>query len=265
MLNERIKKLEELIKEGESFNYNNFSLKGNYGYPSSFKAEYIEWITKVEHILFSFFGRSSSIFESFKKTDKVTLIGNGSGRFNLSQSIILGTLRAAIEVIKFEPKEMKNKNIALNKDSKVFIVHGHDEKMKSQLEIFLHEIGLTAIVLHRKPDEGMTIIEKFEKYSTDASYAFILLTPDDVFYPVLKNDIANSEKKEMRARQNVIFEFGYFVGKLGRKRVCCLYKKGISIPTDISGMLYKEISDNVEEVALAIIKDLKASGYKVDV
>jgi hypothetical protein len=83
--------------------------------------------------------------------------------------------------------------------NKVFIVHGHDEEIKNQLEIFLNEIGLEAIVLHRKPDEGMTIIEKFERYSKDASYAFILLTPDDICYSV--------KKKEIRARQNVIFEF----------------------------------------------------------
>ena len=69
----------------------------------------------------------------------------------------------------------------------------------------------------------------------------------------------------MRARQNVIFEFGYFVGKLGRKRVCCLYKKGVSLPTDILGMLYKEITEEVEEKAYAILKDLKAAGYEVDV
>jgi len=266
MLGERIKKLEELIKEGKSFDYNNFSLKRDSGYPASLKVEYVEWRSKVEYILLSFFGRSSSIFETFKGTDRINLVGNGPDRFNTAQSFILGSLGAAIDAIKFEPKTAENKNITLNKDSKVFIVHGHDEKLKNQLEIFLSEIGLKAIVLHRKPDEGMTVIEKFEKFSNDASYAFILLTPDDVSYSALKSDIANSEeKKEMRARQNVIFEFGYFVGKLGRKRVCCLYKKGVSLPTDILGMLYKEITEKVEEKAFAILKDLKAAGYKVDV
>ena len=262
MLGERIKKLEELIKEGKSFDYNNFSLKGKYGYPSSLKTEFYEWRIKIEHILSSFFGGSSSILETFKKADKMRLIGNGPDSFNISQNTILGTLSAAIDVIKFEPKAAEN--ITLNKDSKVFIVHGHDEKLKNQLEIFLSEIGLKAIVLHRKPDEGMTIIEKFEKHSKDASYAFILLTPDDISYSASEANMADSDQgKEMRARQNVIFEFGYFVGKLGRKRVCCLYKKGVSLPTDVTGMLYKEIIDNVEEAALAILKDLKAAGLNV--
>ena len=140
--------------------------------------------------------------------------------------------------------------------NKIFIVHGHDEEIKNQLEIFLNEIGLEAIVLHRKPDEGMTIIEKFEKYSKDASYAFILLTPDDICYSV--------KKKEMRARQNVIFEFGYFVGKLGRGRVCCIYKENVSLPTDVSGMLYKKIQNKIEEKSLEILKELKKAGYNVE-
>jgi len=101
----------------------------------------------------------------------------------------------------------------------------------------------------------LTIIEKFERYS-EVGYAFILLTPDDIGYSIEKEN-----KKEMRARQNVIWEFGYFVGKLGRNKVCCLYKEGVTLPTDVSGMLYKEIKKNVEEVGYAILKELKIAGY----
>jgi predicted nucleotide-binding protein len=152
--------------------------------------------------------------------------------------------------------DTKLKNDRVEFSNKIFIVHGHEEEIKNQLEIFLNEIGLEAIVLHRKPDEGMTIIEKFEKHSKDASYAFILLTPDDICY--------SAKKKEMRARQNVIFEFGYFVGKLGRDRVCCIYKENISLPTDVLGMLYKNIQNKIEEKSLEILKELKKAGYNVE-
>jgi len=156
------------------------------------------------------------------------------------------------------------KNIFIGDDSlkiedkrEVFIVHGHDENLKNQLEIFLSEIGLKPIVLHRKADEGLAVIEKFERYS-NVGYAFILLTPDDIGYST-----EEESKKEKRARQNVIWEFGYFVGKLGRNKVCCLYKKEVYLPTDVSGMLYKEIKKNVEEVGYAILKELKKAGYNV--
>ncbi|ENY73605.1 nucleic acid-binding protein [Aeromonas diversa CDC 2478-85] len=152
---------------------------------------------------------------------------------------------------------------APSKSKKVFVVHGRDDIAKTNLEVFLHEIGLDPVVLHRQADEGLTIIEKFEKHS-DVGYAFILLTPDEVAY--LKSEESKDEKdrvKEFRARPNVIFEFGYFVGKLGRSRVCCLYTGDVSLPSDVSGMIYKKFTNSIEEVAYSVIKDLKASGYAI--
>lgn len=149
------------------------------------------------------------------------------------------------------------------RSKKVFVVHGHDEVAKTSLEVFLHEIGLEPIVLHRQADVGMTIIEKFEKHS-DVGYAFILLTPDEIAYLASEESKADELRhKEYRARPNVIFEFGYFVGKLGRSRVCCLYTGNATLPSDVSGMIYKRYENSIEEVAYGVIKDLKASGYVV--
>lgn len=149
------------------------------------------------------------------------------------------------------------------KSRKVFVVHGHDEVSKTNLEVFLREIGLEPVVLHRQADEGLTIIEKFEKHS-EVGYAFILLTPDEIAYLAQEDEKSEDERrKEYRARPNVIFEFGYFVGKLGRSRVCCLYTGNVTLPSDISGMIYKKFNTNIEEVAYGIIKDLKAQGYAV--
>lgn len=150
-----------------------------------------------------------------------------------------------------------------SRSKRVFVVHGHDEAAKTSLEVFLHEIGLEPIVLHRQADEGLTIIEKFEKHS-DVGYAFVLLTPDEVSYLCAEEYKADVDRsKEFRARPNVIFEFGYFVGKLGRSRVCCLYSGNVSLPSDVSGMIYKKYEKSIEEVAYGIIKDLKASGYVI--
>lgn len=146
---------------------------------------------------------------------------------------------------------------------KVFIVHGRDEIAKTSLEVFLHEIGLEPIVLHRQADEGMTVIEKFEKHS-DVGYVFILLTPDEVAYLASEDGKPDSERnKEFRARPNVIFEFGYFIGKFGRSRVCCLYTGNVSLPSDVNGIIYKKFDKSIEEVAYSVIKDLKASGYVI--
>lgn len=148
----------------------------------------------------------------------------------------------------------------IKSSKKVFVVHGRDDAAKANLEAFLREIGLDPIVLHRQADEGMTVIEKFEKHS-DVRYAFILLTPDEVSYLVSEsNKVDNDRNKERRARPNVIFEWGYFVGKLGRSSVCCISTGDVTVPSDMNGLVTKRYISSVEEVGYAIIKDLRAAG-----
>jgi predicted nucleotide-binding protein len=118
---------------------------------------------------------------------------------------------------------------------KIFIVHGHDNETKETVARFLQKIGLTPIILYEQPNLGRTIIEKFETFA-DVSYAVVLLTPDDV------GAVAGNERDlKKRARQNVIMELGYFIGKLGRNRVCALNKEGIEIPSDYHGIVYINI------------------------
>jgi predicted nucleotide-binding protein len=154
--------------------------------------------------------------------------------------------------------------VSVPHSKKVFIVHGHDEAAKHDLERFISvELKLEPIVLHRQADEGLTVIEKFEKHS-DVGYAFILLTPDEL--SMLANEKAKPEdhrKYEIRARPNVIFEFGFFVGKLGRSKVCCLHKGHVDLPSDLGGTIYKDISNGIDPVAFSIVKELRAAGYIV--
>jgi predicted nucleotide-binding protein len=93
-----------------------------------------------------------------------------------------------------------------------------------------------------------------------------LLTPDEIAYTIDQEKIPDSDrKKEYRARPNVIFEFGYFVSKLGRNRVCALHKGNVAIPSDLSGFIYKKVDTNVEEIGFALIKELKTAGLKIEI
>lgn len=162
-------------------------------------------------------------------------------------------------------KRQKNpKSVKAQKNSKsVFIVHGHDIELKNDVEIFLREINLEPIVLHRELDEGLTIIEKFEKHS-NVNYAIVLLTPDDIGFNAaeVKKD-EEARNIEYRARQNVIFEFGYFVGKLTRSNVCCIYKENLRLPSDLDGLIYKKVDKSVQEVGMFLMKELKNAGLDV--
>ncbi len=142
---------------------------------------------------------------------------------------------------------------------KVFIVHGHNEQAKTELALILTRLGFEPIILHEQPSQGMTIIEKLEKHA-DVGFAFILLTPDDIGGK--KNQKNNFLP---RARQNVVFEFGLFVGKLTRNRVCCLYTGNVERPTDLEGLVYLPFKDSVNEIQLDIIKELRAAGYDVKI
>ena len=158
---------------------------------------------------------------------------------------------------------VKAKTVEVSNRKKVFVVHGHDTELKNDVELFLRSINLEPIVLHRQLDEGLTVIEKFEKHS-DVVYSIILLTPDDIGFPVKEIKKSEEERQiEYRARQNVIFEFGYFIGKLSRKNVCCIYKEGVQLPSDLNGLIYKSVNKSIEEVGLFVMKELKNAGLDV--
>lgn len=258
--------IDELIGDGETFTYENFSTKGQYGYPDAVKPEWVAFTTRCTSIIRKLFGEGSAADQVLRAGLKVPLLGNGQDKFELAKSHFLGSLSIARDVQENDPfRELTEAGdfAEISYSNKVFIVHGHDESAKNSLEILLSEMGLEPIVLHRQPDQSLTVIEKFERYS-DVGYAFIMLTPDE--YAYVAGDEAKPDhdrKKELRARPNVLFEFGYFVAKLGRSRVCCLHTGGVTLPSDVHGMIYKKYHTSVEEVAYSISKELKAAGYQL--
>ena len=111
--------------------------------------------------------------------------------------------------------------------NQVFVIHGHDHGVREKVARFLEGLGLEAVILQEQPDEGRTVIEKFEQYA-QCDFAVALFTPDGVGGP-------HDDNLQPRARQNVIFEFGYFIGKFGRDRVP---RPGEGVPRDTYGLLW---------------------------
>lgn len=141
-------------------------------------------------------------------------------------------------------------------NNKVFVVHGHDKGEREGVARFLEGIDLEPIILLEQANSGKTIIEKFEAHAATVSFAVILLTPDDLTG-------ASGADQEERARQNVIYELGYFTGKLGRGRVCLLRKGKVDMPSDLAGVVYTEL-DAADGWKLKLVKELKAAGFYID-
>lgn len=139
--------------------------------------------------------------------------------------------------------------------NKVFIVHGHDEGTRDKVELLLLHIGLEPVILCSQPDKGLTIIEKIEEY-TDVSFAIVLYTGCDVGKLKTETDL------KLRARQNVVFEHGYLVNKLGRKRVVALVEDGVETPGDVSGVLYISLSD--ADWKQKVLREMGACGLHFD-
>lgn len=150
---------------------------------------------------------------------------------------------------------------SISQNNQIFVVHGHDNEMKETVARVLKNVGLEPIILHEQENLGRTIIEKFESCSENVSFAVVLLSPDDFGYK--KNQLPESAIP--RARQNVILELGYFMGKLGRKNVVALNKGGtdLEIPSDSLGIVYIPF-DPYYGWKLTLAKELKVSGYDID-
>jgi len=142
--------------------------------------------------------------------------------------------------------------------NKVFLVHGHNEAVREKVARFIEKLKLEPIILHEQPNKGRTIIEKFIDYS-DVSFSIILLTGDD------RGGTSSStyEEQKLRARQNVIFELGFFVGRLGREKACALYEEGVEIPSDYQGVIFIKL-DKPGAWKMLLAKEMKEAELPFD-
>ena len=152
--------------------------------------------------------------------------------------------------------------ISSTQNRKVFVVYGHDNHARTQLEAMLRRWDLEPLILDQLISSGQTIIEKLEEYTQQANFGIVLATPDDIGYP--KND---ETKKQYRVRQNVVLELGMLLSKIGREKIAILLSQAEDMekPSDIDGLIYIPFKDNVEETKLSLAKEMQNNGYALDI
>lgn len=226
---------------------------------TSSDAKFQAWKTKAERFLIKKYGNNSYEHTRFTKTyfslgifttgtpdsEFVAACQNGLRK---TEAIFQTYLEEMAEEVVQKPTIVQPMNYA-----KVFIVHGHDGELKQSVARIIEKQGIEAVILSEQVNRGKTIIEKFENYS-DVGGAICLFTADDL------GRSRESETDRARARQNVVFETGYFIGKLGRDHIAILADDGIEMPSDLSGV----VRTNTGNWQFELLKELKAMGYAID-
>lgn len=229
--------------------------------------EYAAWETLTQNYLIMAFGSSSpnvrrvmdiGKYGSFPINASETWRENHRVESITKQTRIIESLLELLQVELDADDLDDSTDIETPVTNRVFLVHGHNEAILHEIARFLEALDLEIVALREQPNQGRTIIEKFLEYS-DVSFAVVLLTADDKGGAIDAED----EQQQYRARQNVIFELGFFIGKLGRRRVCALYQEGVEIPSDYHGVLFVPI-DTSGGWRLAVAKELKAAGLQID-
>lgn len=146
------------------------------------------------------------------------------------------------------------------KNGDIFIVHGHNEEMKQAVARVIEKLQFKPIILHEQANKGRTIIQKFIDHS-NVGFAIVLMSADDYGYS--KDEQADSARP--RARQNVILELGFFLGKLGAERVVAIFEEtdNFETPTDYDGVIFVPY-DKDGHWRFKVIRELKELGYNVD-
>lgn len=224
------------------------------------KKEYASWKSYVHDYLLSVLETDDDYISEWDLCLQVPYRHDVSDKEWYSKEIkeALGKLDSFVQRIEFRLKEDKyNKIHSRSFDpKKVFIVHGHNEIAKQSVARTLENVGLTPIILAEQPDKGRTVIEKFEKEGNDVGFAVVLLTADD---KGRKNKVRTMQS---RARQNVVFEMGYFMALLGRERVMLLLQSGVEEPSDLKGVVYTPL-DKDGAWKYRLVKELREQGYEV--
>lgn len=229
---------------------------------TSSNTEFIKWHKKVERFLKLYYNEGDE-YNDFVNTSfnlSVWTFGTPDSAWIKACADDLRKTKAVFEVYLEEMQKEDEVNTLANDENKaesvnnkVFVVHGHDGELKNAIARTLERQGIEPIILSEQANLGTTIIEKFERNS-EVKAAICLFTEDDLGKP--KAD----ESLKARARQNVVFEAGYFIGKLGRENVVLLANKKIEMPSDLSGVVY---TDNTMW-EIQVLKELREMGFTID-
>lgn len=235
------------------------------GHPDDFE----NWRTATEVTLRTVMGADSPLLADFHKvryTPQVWVSGmDMSGYRPAGVKRIVAILEAAkselalreeLEQVVQSEESPAEKAVAAE-HGRVFIVHGHDEARKHELLRVLQDVtGTRPIILHEQPSGGRSILEKLEAYAASAGFAVALLTADDVGRSTDGDDAP-------RARQNVVFEAGYFAGRLGRARVVLLHEAAVELPSDLHGVVYVPL-DLAGAWKMKLVHEMASASIAVD-
>ena len=208
------------------------------------------WFVRAKSVVRRVFGETSDFYKSLVKIDQPTHYSC----YNQALAIINGaTDEVLLRIKRAAPSSSVDRDSVGNS---VFIVHGHDDGTKQTVARFLERLKLHVVILHEQPNKGRTIMEKLDEHSLEARFAVVLLTPDDV-----GGEQSESPPLNPRARQNVVFEHGFFVGILGRTRVVALRNGDVEIPSDLNGLAYVDMTGRWQ---LDLAREMKAAGLPID-
>lgn len=229
------------------------------------KAEYASWKSYVHDFLVSALDKDDDFISEWDSCLQKPYRHDVSEKDWYLKEIneALGKLDSFVQrvVFRFNDNPMKSGNmISITRTfdtRKVFIVHGHDNNVRNEVELFIRSIGYEPIILCKRADKGDTIIEKIEREAKDVCFAIVIYTSCD-----LGKD-KNAEDLNPRARQNVVFEHGFMCAHLGREHVCALLEDGVEQPGDLQGILYKPL-DAAGAWKYQIADEMKAVGLEVD-
>lgn len=259
-----ITRLGERITELEQFDLETVS--------SSAPADLVALAAAIKDTLIRCFGENTSTFRRFQGAamihafpisfDDVRPNNQRYARESIDRSIALlkeaqRTLREDLvdaehaAESKFDANPSEN-NTALSR--RVFVVHGHDEGARETVARFLMQLGFEPIILHEQANQGRTVMEKVEAHG-QVGFAVVLLTADD-------EGCVKGGTPEPRARQNVLLELGYFLGRLGRNKVCALKRGTLEIPSDFAGVVWESMEGDSWKQALG--RELEAAGHEID-
>lgn len=234
--------------------------------------------TAIEGTLVKVFGPNTLDYDRYRRAsdlNTVTSIRFGGGPTPVShyQQVFQGSKERSLALLEQAIKEMEEELAGRGPDAsaevyaehaanlrsrefhpkKIFVVHGRAGEEEAVAR-FISQMGLEPVILHERPNKGRTIITKFREEADDIGFAVVLMTPDDTGGP-------KDGQMQPRARQNVVFELGFFIGRLGPEKVAALVKGEIERPSDFDGVLY---IPHEGDWKMSLAREFQSAGYEVD-
>jgi predicted nucleotide-binding protein len=136
---------------------------------------------------------------------------------------------------------------AVEAPRRVFISHGRATDWREVQMFIERDIDIKTLELAQEPNKGLTVLGKLAEAAENCDSAVIVMTGDDT-----------DSDGQVRARENVMHEIGYFQGKYGLSRIVLLHEDGVNMPSNIHGLVYLSFPKGLVGAAMgALYRELK--------